>query len=132
MEDPTSSAATGSPRARQGDHDGVLCDQVSDEELCSKAAAHFLRASGSDPFQDGEEDDAVYGREFLLPKKADEWARGDALANLVFELRADDELFGGAERLLCVRDLFETGKEEDAKEPSEEPPPAAAFSSGKA
>nr|XP_054919868.1 zinc finger protein ZXDC-like isoform X2 [Dermacentor andersoni] len=159
MEDPSSSAATGSPRARQGDHDGadtsedvgrgVLCDEVCDEEeLCSKAAADFLslRSTSGDPFQDGEEplDDAVYGRngEFLLSKKPDEWTRGDALANLVFELRADDELFGGAERLLCVRDLFETGKEDAVKdqeaadarsvdaEPSDEPQVAPTFISG--
>ncbi|XP_075533733.1 uncharacterized protein LOC142566743 [Dermacentor variabilis] len=159
MEDPSSSAATGSPRARQGDHDGVdtsedvgrgvLCDEVCDEEeLCSKAAADFLslRSTSADPFQDGEEplDDAVYGRngEFLLSKKPDEWTRGDALANLVFELRADDELFGGAERLLCVRDLFETGKEDAVKdqeaadlrsvdaEPSDEPQVAPTFISG--
>ncbi|XP_065298004.1 zinc finger protein ZXDC-like isoform X4 [Dermacentor albipictus] len=150
MEDPSSSAATGSPRARQGDHDGadtsedvdrgVLCDEVCDEEeLCSKAATDFLslRSTSGDPFQDGEEplDDAVYDRngEFLLFKKPDEWTRGDALANLVFELRADDELFGGTERLLCVRDLFESGKEGAVKdqeaadarsvdaEPSDEP-----------
>ncbi|KAL3255410.1 hypothetical protein MRX96_017322 [Rhipicephalus microplus] len=142
MEDPSSSIATGSPRTRQGDRDGhgVLCGDVCDEEeLCSKAAVDFLRASSGDPFQDGE-DDAVYGRngEFLLSKKPDEWARGDALANLVFELRAgDDDLFGGAERLLCARDLFE--KEDATKddtttknteEPASEEPQAGTLFSG--
>ncbi|XP_077484255.1 uncharacterized protein LOC144094203 isoform X2 [Amblyomma americanum] len=123
MEDPASLLATGSSSAQQGYSDGAneqggvvhepLCGGVEEEELCSKPS--FLAATSGDPFQDGDED----GRsgEFLLSKKADEWARcsGDALANLVFELRADDELFGGAERLLCVRDLFEAKDEAEAK-----------------
>lgn len=137
MEDPCSSAATGSPGPLQGRSDGAdlevggveacklsvenvdhegLCVGVCDEELCSKAAVDFLslRSNSGYPFQDGDEplDDAVYGGngEPLLSKKApDEWARGD-LANIVFGLKTEEEeLFDNVDRFLCERDLFETG-----------------------
>lgn len=54
---------------------------------CARAAAGY-------PFEDGDE-------------APDEWGRSD-LANIVFGLRTEEELFDNVDRFLCERDLFET------------------------